>query len=223
MVPRFSNHPTGWVYCGYGVLHLQGSESAAHATQTAAEASRDEAQATVALVDETKRDRELAWQPVISAELVGPSIHSAQAVNVRNVGAPAIGLRVFLWLDHNNTEWSRSIAFDLAPSEVRVLQVNDAWFDRMPSHALPAYDWFRYDEGPKNYGIAVLFWRDLLGWRYRLPVIAFPVFESLGVIKEGSFDIRVADPERRQPGPLGDWSCDRRIFPDTGMRIVREK
>jgi len=201
-----------------GQVAAEASRAEAAAAQAAAEASKAEAEATLALVEETRRDRELAWQPVIDARrdtgIVGripPNLDPP--VLVRNVGGgPAIGLRVFWWPDHNETKWFRSVGKNIGAGQERPFTREE--FVELP--ALPRYGWFGYGENPgdrNHQGYMVFFWRDVLGWRYRLPVIPMPVAKAIGVYEEGVFDLRTAEPERRRPGNPVEWEGSIQIFP----------
>lgn len=193
---------------------------AAEAARDAAGAAAQGAKATCHLAKEAETDRELTWRPYVHVRpLVGENIVTGQLLPpliVSNIGGgPALGLRVLLWPDHELTKWSRSISIDLGAGRDHTM--NDDHFVGMRS--IPVYRWFGRDPDPdkrENQGTAVLFWRDVLGWRYRLPVISFPVAAptpSISISKDRA-DLRLPDAEWTRSGDgAPDWANDIRIFP----------
>jgi hypothetical protein len=190
------------------------------ADQQLVEASREGAIATRELAIEAQRDRELMCRPFLRVTPLGDLEVAHGRLTppfvVRNIGGgPALGLRIFTWPDQTSTAWYRSVSVDIGVGETQTFQSD--MFLSMPS--LPEYSWFGYGADPANrlsQGTVVLFWRDILGWRYRLPVIPFPVAESVGVVAEGLIDLRLPDAERRRPTQgTADWDTTIRIFPTT--------
>lgn len=83
-----------------------------------ADAAKEEADATLALVSEAGRDRDLAVQPVLvlTAEQAGSS-SPRHAVQLRNIGrGPAIRTRVFLWAE-GAVHWNAGPGFPVAAGE----------------------------------------------------------------------------------------------------------
>lgn len=188
----------------------QDSEKAIEVGILSAQAAVDQAEATREIIEESRVDRQLAVQPIIH---VGPIGHTTQhlesfgeTASLMNAGSgPAIGVRVFTWRDQTTNVWMRSREFNLA-AHSGTGSVNRDMFTAMSG--LPEQTWFMNDPDDTRLSTVVVFWRDALGWRYRLPVIAFPTQTP------GIFDFRLVDPERCEPDPLRNtWAEDIRIFP----------
>jgi hypothetical protein len=202
------------------LVSVKVSQDLVLADQQLVEASREEASATRELATEAQHDRELMCRPFLR---ITPSNLRFQNLGqlvppfeVYNIGAgPALGVRVFLWPDRAKMEWQRSVSIDVGAGNNETVRAE--MFLPMPGAS--EYAWFRYGAGPidqVSQGTVVLFWRDSLGWRYRLPVIPFPVGEAIGVVTPEVLDLRLPDADRRRP-TLGsnDWDTDIRIFPST--------
>jgi hypothetical protein len=202
------------------LVSVRVSQDLVLADQQLVEASHEEARATRELATEAQNDRELLCRPFLCVTPVGDLAVAqgrlAPPFVVRNIGGgPALGLRVFTWPDQVRTDWHRSVSIDIGVGEGQTFQ-SDMF---LPMVGLPEYSWFGYGSDPGNrlsQGTMVLFWRDILGWRYRLSVIPFPVAESIGVVAEGVVDLRLPDADRRRPTQgTTDWDTDIRIFPST--------
>ncbi|MHB8289108.1 MAG: hypothetical protein ACYDEY_07720 [Acidimicrobiales bacterium] len=197
---------------------LRANQELVTASREQVAAAQEEARATSELAVEARNDRELACQPVVG---IGPApgaeaafVREGLPLIVENIGGgPALGLRAFWWPDHEQTAWLRSASLHLAAGAGATIS-KEMFTSIQP---LPRYEWFGHGDDPnrrESQGTLVFFWRDVLGFRYRLPVIRFPTTERPGVASTEVFDPRVAEPERRRPEVgVHDWHTDIRIFP----------
>ncbi len=84
-------------------------------TRAAVKVSEKEAEATVALGSEARRDRELAIQPVLILGRQGPSIE------IKNIGrGPALRARIFLWRK-DVLYWSQGYGFAVAAGAIELV------------------------------------------------------------------------------------------------------
>jgi len=91
-------------------------------------------------------------------------------MRVENIGGgPALGRRAFVWPERKELGWFGSNTFDLGVGTD--VELSGPSFKILPG--IPEHTWFNYGSNPDDpatQATVVVFWRDILGWRYRLPV-----------------------------------------------------
>jgi hypothetical protein len=180
---------TGWIACGSIATGVMAVVTAAMAwkTRDLAKAGQDEANASLALVRETQRDRELAYTPVLTLTgvAVADELVNGQAI-LRNIGAgPALNC-TGVFRPAPNGDWkvttdSRDIPIgELAPA-VR-LQSTQSDVDTF------------FDGSDEHYG--AIYCMDVLGRRHRF-LVELDRRNQLVIVPDGNKSYRLYD----EPAP----------------------